>query len=82
MAALHISLFGGFEARHESGETLPLKGRKTQALLAILALDPGTAQSRDKLIALLWSDRGESQARGSLRSPSCARRSRILILRS
>ena len=42
-------------------------GRKAQALLAILALDPGRALSRDRLIALLWSDRGESQARGSLR---------------
>ncbi len=67
MAAVHISLFGGFEARLGSGEALPLKGRKTQALVAYLALPPGEPRARDKLTALLWSDRGEEQARSSLR---------------
>ncbi len=67
MAALHISLLGGFEARLGSGEALPLKGRKTQALVAYLALTPGEQHTRDELVALLWSDRGEQQARSSLR---------------
>ncbi len=67
MAALHISLFGGFEARLGSGEVLPLKGRKTQALVGYLALTPGKRHTRDELVALLWSDRGERQARSSLR---------------
>ena len=67
VAALHISLFGGFEARLGSGEALPLKGRKTQALVAYLALTPGEQHTRDELVALLWSDRGEQQARSSLR---------------
>ena len=67
MAALHISLLGGFEARLASGEALPLKGRKTQALLAYLAVGPGEPRSREELVALFWGDRGEEQARSSLR---------------
>lgn len=45
--------------------TLPT--RKAQALLAYLALRPGQAHARDKLAALLWGDRGDAQARDSLR---------------
>ena len=67
MASLRITLLGGFEARLGSGEAIDLHGRKTRALLAYLALPPGEPRSRDKLVALLWSDRGEQQARGSLR---------------
>jgi len=67
MAALDIRLLGGFEARLATGEPLALKGRKAQALLARLALAPGTPCGRESLTALLWSDRGEEQARGSLR---------------
>ena len=67
MARLQVRLLGGFEARLDSGQALALKGRKTQALLATLALAPGVARSRDSLTGLLWSDRAEEQARGSLR---------------
>lgn len=64
---LQVRLLGGFEASLESGGKLVLKSRKTQALLALLALSPGTAVSREKLTGLFWSDRGDEQARGSLR---------------
>ena len=67
MAALHLKLLGAFEVHDSSGAPLGPLGRKSQALLGILALNPGVALRRDKLCALLWSDRGESQARGSLR---------------
>ena len=67
MAVLHINLLGGFEARLASGEVLSLKGRKTQALVAYLALSPGQPRSREELVGLLWGDRGEEQARSSLR---------------
>jgi TolB-like protein/Tfp pilus assembly protein PilF len=67
VASLNIKLLGGFEARLVSGEAIPPIGRKAQALLAYLALAPGTPQPREKLTALLWSDRGEAQARSSLR---------------
>ena len=36
-------------------------------MLAVLALSPGTTHSRDKLASLLWSDRGDQQARDSLK---------------
>jgi TolB-like protein/Tfp pilus assembly protein PilF len=67
LAVLHISLLGGFEARLGSGEALLLKGRKTQALVAYLALSPDHPRSREELVGLLWGDRGEQQARSSLR---------------
>ena len=67
MARLQVKLLGGFEARLDAGPELVLKGHKAQALLACLALDPGVARSRDTLTGLLWSDRAEEQARGSLR---------------
>ena len=67
MASLHVKLLGEFEIRDGSGAPLGPLGRKAQALLAILTLNPGATLPRDKLSALLWSDRGESQARGSLR---------------
>lgn len=64
---LQVKLLGGFEASLESGDRIALKGRKPRALLALLAISPGTAVSREKLTSLLWSDRGDEQARGSLR---------------
>ena len=67
VTALKIELLGGFSARLGGGEALALKGRKAQALLACLALEPGEAHARDRLTGLLWGDRGEEQARGSLR---------------
>lgn len=67
MASVTIRLLGGFEASLASGRSLSLAGRKTQALLAVLALPPGKPRTRDKLTALLWSDRGEPQARSSFR---------------
>jgi DNA-binding SARP family transcriptional activator len=67
VACLSFTLLGGFQARLASGKPLTLPRKKTQALLAYLALHPGQAHSRDKLAALLWGERGEEQARNSLR---------------
>lgn len=44
-----------------------MPARKTEALLAVLALRPGVALAREWLAALLWPDAGESQSRTSLR---------------
>jgi TolB-like protein/Flp pilus assembly protein TadD len=74
VARLQVRLLGRFEARLDAGPELALKGRKAQALLAILALTPGVARSRDHLTGLLWSDRAEEQARGSLRQALAALR--------
>ena len=44
-----LTLFGGFELRLASGKVVDLPGQKDRALLAILALRPGTTHSREKL---------------------------------
>jgi len=67
MAVTELSLLGGFELRLTDGEVVDVLGQKDRALLAILALPAGTTHSRDKLASLLWSDRGEQQARDSLK---------------
>lgn len=67
MSALQLSLLGGFEARGASGRVIDIPSTKAALMLVCLALHPGEAISREKLMALLWSERGESQARGSLR---------------
>ena len=67
MACLEIDLLGGVQAR-ASGSSVAVAGRKERALLAVLALSPGESLARDKLAAMLWSDRGEKQAHDSLKS--------------
>ena len=64
---LRLTLFGMFRATDERGREIPITSRKGRALLAYLALPPGKARSREAAMALLWSDRGEAQARASLR---------------
>jgi DNA-binding SARP family transcriptional activator len=61
-----LQLLGGF--RLTQGEVeIALPTRKAEALLAYLALPGGRPHSRDELAALLWGERGEQQARHSLR---------------
>jgi TolB-like protein/Flp pilus assembly protein TadD len=64
---LQVRLLGGFELRSHHGRDLAPPGRKVRALVACLALSPGKPWAREKLMALLWSDRGDEQARASLR---------------
>ena len=66
-AGLQVTLLGGFETRLATGQPVTLSTRKAQALLAYLATRPGQPHARDKLTALLWADRGDTQARHSLR---------------
>src|SRR5262249_9634005 len=66
MARLDLTLFGGFLARL-SGEPLTLPTKKTQALLAYLALPAGHAHPRDKLANLLWGETSDASARNSFR---------------
>lgn len=67
MPRLHLDMLGGFRARHGSGQSVQVATKKTRALLAFLAMPAGRAHARDKLAGLLWSDRGDKQARDSLR---------------
>ncbi len=74
MANLEIRMLGGFEARLDGGQMISSATRKTDALLAYLALSQGKPKSRDHLSGLLWSDRAEGQARSSLRQSLSALR--------
>ena len=65
MAKTRIQLLGVFEARGANGAPLALPTRKSQALAAVLALADASVP-RDRLLGLLWADRGEEQARHSL----------------
>lgn len=61
-----LQLLGAFQAS-SAGAPRALPTRKTQALLAYLALPTGRRHTREKLAALLWGDRPDAQARQSLR---------------
>ncbi len=74
MSGWRLTLLGGFELRGATGETVPLSGRKTLALLAFLALQPGQRAPRSRLITLLWGDVPDAQARTSLRQALAAMR--------
>jgi len=64
---LQLNLFGHFSLTDSNGAEITLKSRKAKALLAYLALSGDMSRSREEIMALLWSDRAEAQARGSLR---------------
>ncbi len=61
-----LDLLGPVRLGNSAGDDLTPKARKTRALLAVLALSKGPV-SRARLTDLLWGDRGEDQARASLR---------------
>ena len=67
MTVAKLLLLGKFELRLASGQALDSLGQKDQALVAVLVLQPGMSQTREKLAGLLWSDRGQQQARDSLK---------------
>jgi TolB-like protein/DNA-binding SARP family transcriptional activator len=67
VAAVRLTLFGGFEAQSAQDHPVEIAAQKDRALLALLTLSPGARHSRDKLASLLWSDRGDRQARDSLK---------------
>lgn len=63
--ALKLNLLGPFRAEF-SGTRVKIGGRKSVALLAYL-VRRGGAVPRESLMALLWPDSGDGQARASLR---------------
>ncbi len=66
VSMLRLRLLGPMQIDF-GGETVTLAARKARALLAYLALRPGEAVPRETLVGLLWAERGEEQARASLR---------------
>ena len=61
-----VRCLGRFRLQDSFGNQLQIRTRKARALLAALALSR-RPMARDALADLLWSDRGEAQARSSLR---------------
>jgi len=66
-ATLKVTLFGHMRAEDAAGRSVLPRGRKTRALLAILALSPHGMAPRSLIASLLWSGREKQQARMSLR---------------
>lgn len=64
---VRLRLIGQMEAWTLTSESILPTGRKTRALLAILALSAPRPVLRGKLAEMLWSRRPEEQARASLR---------------
>lgn len=67
MTSLRLELLGDFLIRSGDGALATIGAKKSQALLAYLAMKPGHRVSREKLAGLLWSSTGPDQARQSLR---------------
>ncbi|HEV2517320.1 MAG TPA: BTAD domain-containing putative transcriptional regulator [Devosia sp.] len=64
---LYLDLLGPFEVRLEDERVVDLRLRTARLLLSWLVLRPRQSGSREEIAALLWSERGEAQARQSLR---------------
>ncbi len=64
---MRLRLIGQMEAWTLNSESVLPPGRKTRALLAIVALSSPRPVLRSRLAELLWSRRPEEQARASLR---------------
>ncbi|WP_119272036.1 BTAD domain-containing putative transcriptional regulator [Taklimakanibacter deserti] len=65
MASLKLGLLGSFEVRDRADLPVVISAKKSRGLLALLAFSPSIP--RERLANLLWSDRGDAQARSSLR---------------
>lgn len=64
---MRLELLGDLLIRSGDGSLATVGARKSQALLAYLAMKPSQHVSREKLAGLLWSSTGPDQARQSLR---------------
>ena len=67
MTQLRLQLLGDYQIHDKTGALVTLSAKKSQALLAYLAVKPSQRVSRDKMANLLWSSTGPEQARQSLR---------------
>ena len=63
---IQIHLLGRFSAQSDDGSSRNLR-RKSECLICLIALSDGLEVTREMAAGLIWSDRGEDQARASLR---------------
>ena len=62
-----LRCWGDFAIADADGAEQRPRGRKARALFAYLAMHPDKRINRERLMALLWGDRADEQARSSLR---------------
>jgi DNA-binding SARP family transcriptional activator len=74
VSACKLTVLGGFALTSSDGANIVLPTRKDRLLLCYLGFNAGRARSREELYGLFWADRGETQARGSLRQSLAALR--------
>lgn len=74
---LVLSCLGDFQARVQSGNKVPIRTKKGQALLAYLACHPAESHARGKLATLLWANVDDNSARHSLRQTLCVLRASL-----
>jgi DNA-binding SARP family transcriptional activator len=67
MAILRLELLGDYQIHAPDGALITFSAKKSQALMAYLAVKPSQRVSRDKMAGILWSSTGPEQARQSLR---------------
>jgi DNA-binding SARP family transcriptional activator len=78
MTSMRLELLGDLLIRGGDGSLVAIGARKSQALLAYLAMKPMQHASREKLAGLLWSSTGPDQARQSLRQTLSTVRKELL----
>ncbi len=66
MDELHVCVLKTSSLTAGDGSAVPVRSAKARAVLFYLAVE-GTPQTRPALAGLLWGDRAEAKARGSLR---------------
>lgn len=66
-SALTLQVHGGFHLLAPDGGLIRITSAKAQALLAYLVLCDDLMSPRERLAGLLWSEKNEELARGSLR---------------
>lgn len=62
-----VQVAGSLVVRSPDGKDVTPRGRKARAIIACLVAQAGTKLPRERIAELLWGDRGEEQARASLR---------------
>ena len=66
-ASLRVNLLGGFAMFGVGGRPVQLNNARARGIVTCLVLAADGRASRDRLCELFWGDRGEAQARSSLR---------------
>src|ERR1051326_3061549 len=69
LGSVTLRLLGTFAVEADVGRVIPIsvRGKKPQALLAYLAMQPDYQARREQLAALFWGDNPDMLARHSLR---------------